>query len=212
MKILESTPHRYDRGIRLLTLGRIDKSYDRIVEFIKNDDSVLEIGCGTGMLTIRAAQKSTKIVGIDINPQMIEIANTRLQEAHLDESVDLIEMGVAELDEFEEQKFNVILSGLCFSELSSDEIDFTLKESYRLLSSGGYLILADETKSSNIFKRSLNFVIRLPLVIITWILTQTTTKAIVNLDNRIIEAGFTIISFNTNWLENFTEIVAKKEK
>ena len=44
MKILESAPKRYDWGIRLLTLGKLDKIYDRLASRIKKGDKVLDLG------------------------------------------------------------------------------------------------------------------------------------------------------------------------
>ena len=67
MKILESSPNRYDRGIRMLTLGRLYNAYDRLTVHIQEGQRVLDNGCGTGALTIRAAQKKTTVKGIDIN-------------------------------------------------------------------------------------------------------------------------------------------------
>ena len=55
MKILESAPERYDAGIWLLTLGAITKSYDRLAKNIHPGQHVLDLGCGTGALAIRAA-------------------------------------------------------------------------------------------------------------------------------------------------------------
>ena len=55
MKILESSPNRYDRGIRLLTLGKLDVVYDRLVAPVQPGMQVLDIGCGTGALSLRAA-------------------------------------------------------------------------------------------------------------------------------------------------------------
>ena len=43
MKVLESAPHRYDRGIKILNVGKIDKVYDRLDKEIKKNDTVLEI-------------------------------------------------------------------------------------------------------------------------------------------------------------------------
>ena len=44
MKILESAPSRYDTGIRLLTLGRLDKAYDRCKISEKPDeDGILKL-------------------------------------------------------------------------------------------------------------------------------------------------------------------------
>jgi len=60
MKILESAPSRYDRSIYILTLGKLDKIYDRLTSRIKKGQTILDLGCGTGALTLRAAQKGQK--------------------------------------------------------------------------------------------------------------------------------------------------------
>ena len=211
MKILESSPYRYDKGIKILTLGKIDKAYDRLVECIKKDNRVLDIGCGTGMLSLRAALKGAIVTGIDINPEMLEIANKRINELESKDRIKFVEMGVAELDRFENEYFDVIMSGLCFSELSDDEISFTLEQIKRLLPKEGYFLLADEIKSRLIIKRITNWLIRIPLVIITYILTQTTSKAIKNIEKRITESGLTIQSRKSNFLDNFVELIIIKD-
>lgn len=76
MKVLESAPNRYDRGIRILTLGELDEAYDRLTSHIKPGQIVLDVGCGTGALTVRAAMRGARVKGIDVNPQMLEIART----------------------------------------------------------------------------------------------------------------------------------------
>ena len=182
MKILESAPYRYDKGIKILTLGKIDKAYDRLVECIKKDNRVLDIGCGTGMLSLRAALKGAIVTGIDINPEMLEIANKRINELESKDRIKFVEMGVAELDRFENEYFDVIMSGLCFSELGDDEISFTLKQIKRLLPKEGYFLLVDEIRSKSIIKRIVHLLLRIPLVIITYILTQTTSRALKNIE------------------------------
>jgi len=212
MRILESAPYRYDKGINILTLGKIGKAYDRLVENIKENQNVLDIGCGTGMLIIRAALKGAKITGIDINPEMLEIAQIRIKNADFTDNVIFKEIGVAELDSFEENEFDIIMSGLCFSELSEDELNYTLKFSKKLLKQNGLMIIVDEVKSKSFFFRFLNFIIRIPLVIITYILTQTTSRAIKGLEKKVTKAGFKIESIKRNRLRNFIELTAKNIK
>ena len=49
MKLLESAPERYDRGIRMLTRGRIGEVYERIAQLVAAPGKrVLDIGCDTG--------------------------------------------------------------------------------------------------------------------------------------------------------------------
>lgn len=60
MKILESSAGRYDKAIRWLTFGQVDKAYDLLTSLIKNSQKILDIGCGTGALTLRALQKGAQ--------------------------------------------------------------------------------------------------------------------------------------------------------
>jgi ubiquinone/menaquinone biosynthesis C-methylase UbiE len=210
MKILESAPSRYDRGIRILTLGGLDKVYDRLASHIRREHKVIDLGCGTAALTLRAAQKGAKVKGIDINPQMLEIAQKRATETGLAQNIELCEMGVAELGSEESENYDVVTSGLCFSELTEDELDYTLKEVKRILKKGGLLLVADEVRPRSISKRILNWLMRFPLVIITYLITQTTTRAVKDLPGKIEEAGLIIDSIRLNNMEDFIEVVAKK--
>lgn len=210
MKILESAPSRYDLGIRILTLGSVDKAYDRLTSHIKGKHRVLDVGCGTGALTLRAAQKGAQVKGIDINSQMLEIADKRVAEARLDQNVEFCEIGVAELSDEEAESYDVVMSGLCFSELTEDELLYFLKEAERILKPGGSLLIADEVIPRNIPKRIFHGLVRFPLVIITYLLTQTTTHSVRNLPENIKEAGLLIESVRFNKMENFIELVARK--
>ncbi|MHA1514962.1 MAG: corrinoid protein-associated methyltransferase CpaM [Candidatus Heimdallarchaeaceae archaeon] len=212
MKILESAPYRYDKGIKILTLGNITKAYDRLTQQVKKGDNILDVGCGTGMLTLHALIKGANVTGIDINTEMLEIARIRIENSDFKEDVNLLEMGVAELDNFDENEFDVIMSGLCFSELSNDELNYTLKFSKKILKQNSLLIIADEVKSNLFVFRFLNFLIRIPLVIVTYILTQTTTKAVKGLEEKVTRAGFKIESIRKNKMRNFIELVARNIK
>ena len=210
MKILESAPSRYDRGIRILTLGRLDKAYDRLTSHIKGGQRVIDLGCGTGALTLRAAQKDAKVKGIDVNSQMLEIAKKRASEAELTQNIELCEMGVAELGNEESGSYDVVMSGLCFSELTENELLYTLKQVSRILKPRGFLLVADEVRPESISKRILNWLIKFPLVIITYLITQTTTNAVKNLPEKVKEVGLLTESLSLNKMGNFIELVAKK--
>lgn len=212
MKILESAPSRYDKGINILTLGKLDKAYSRLASHIRSGDRVLDLGCGTGALTLRAARRDAKVKGIDVNSQMLEIAQKRVVDESLTKNVELYEMGVAELGSEQPDSYDVVTSGLCFSELTEDELIYTLKETKRIMKPGGLLLIADEAKPKSISKRMLNWLIRLPLAAITYIVAQTTTKPAENLPKRIEEAGFLIESTRFSKMENFVELIGRKPK
>ena len=210
MRIFESTPCRYDIGIRFLTLGRLDNAYDRLVSRVENGQRVLDLGCGTGALTLRAAQRGAKIKGIDINTQMLEIAGRRADKAGLTGNVELVEMGVAELDGEEAQHYDAVMSGLCLSELSQDEVTYTLKEVTRILRPGGLVLVADEIKPQGLVKRLIHSLIRAPLAALAYIVTQQTTHPASNLTEKLMEAGLSIVSVHLNQLGSFGEFVARK--
>jgi len=212
MKILESVPSRYDRGIYILTLGKLNKVYNRLTSYIKKGQKVLDLGCGTGALTLKAAHKGAKVKGIDINPQMLEIAKKRATKTNLLPNINLFEMGVAELESEKSDSYDVVMSGLCFSELTESELINTLKEIKRILKPGGLLLIADEVRPKNIFKKILNEIIRFPLKIITYIITQTTIHAIDDLPKKIKETSLLIESIRLSKMENFIELVAKNPK
>ncbi|RKY87493.1 hypothetical protein DRQ09_04430 [candidate division KSB1 bacterium] len=210
MKILESFPEKYNRGITILTRGNLDDTYNRLITFVKRGQKVLDIGCGTGMLTIKAAKKGAFVKGIDVNPGMLETAKNMVEKENIIQNVEFSEMGAVELESETSESYDIVMSGLCFSELNEDELSLTLKEIKRILKPGGLLLIADETIPKNILKKIVYKIIRFPFLIITYILTQSTTKPVKSLDKVLEEKGFLIKSVRLNKMENFVEIVAKK--
>jgi ubiquinone/menaquinone biosynthesis C-methylase UbiE len=212
MKILESAPERYDTGIRILTLGKLEKAYDRLLLYIKSGQRVLDIGCGTGALTLRAARKGAIVKGIDVNPQMLEIAQERANKMDISQNVEFCEMGIAELDGEKSENFDIVMSGLCFSELTQYELIYSLREIGRILKPEGTLLIADEVRPKNVLKRMLNGVVRFPLAFITYVFTQTTTRAVENLLELTEQAGFLTQSVRLNKMGNFMELICKKRQ
>ena len=209
MRILESAPHRYDLGMRLLTLGGVGRAYDRLAARVREGQRVLDVGCGTGALALRMARRGARVKAIDVSAEMLEIAARRANEAGLGDGIALVEMGVAELDREAAGSYDVVTSGLCFSELSDDEIAYALREARRVLVPGGLLLLADEVRPRGVFTRVLHWLIRAPLVVLTWLVTQQTTHGVTDLADRVARAGFELVSQRRSALGDFAEIVAR---
>ena len=212
MKLLESSSRRYDCGIRVLTLGRLDKAYQRLAGRLEKQQRVLDLGCGTGVLTLQAARRGAWVKGIDINTRMLAIARGKVEEEGLDGSVSLCEMGVAELGSESTGNFDAVTAGLSLSELNDEEIAFTLKQVHRILKPQGLLLVADEAVPGGFVKKLLHLLIRIPLVLLTYLLTQTTTRAAKDLPQRIENTGFRIEELRRSVLEDFVEITARKQK
>ncbi len=212
MKVLESAPRRYDLGIRLLSLGRISRVHREMAERgVSDGRRALDIGCGTGSLAIACARRGAQVTGIDISPHMLDIARRKVEQADLADSITLLQMSAIELDErFEPQSFDTIMSSLTFSELSDDEQRFVLRQCHRLLKDGGRLVIADETVPPSWPRRLLHLLVRLPLVVLTYVLTQTTTRAVAHLESKIADADFEIEWASASLLGDFKIISAIK--
>jgi ubiquinone/menaquinone biosynthesis C-methylase UbiE len=212
MRVLESAPSRYDRGISLLTLGHQAHTYEGLAAHIQPGWRVLDIGTGTGALALQAAARGAKVVGIDVNPAMLAIARHKAQEAGLADQLIWQEVGVAELDTFASGAFDALCAGMCFSELTPSERRYTLLQAQRILRPGGLLLLADEVRPRGLVQRLLHATLRAPLVVFTWLLTQTTTHAVPDLHRLVESAGFEVTATRTAMLGSWAEVVARRSK
>ena len=192
MKWLEKSPKDYDRGIQWLTLGRVQSLKEKIAgEYIHEGTRVLEIGCGTGTLTMLMAEKGAIVTGVDASPAMLVEAQKKIAVRGFKEHVTLKYMDAALIgDSFAPASFDLIVSTLVFSELPSDEQSYVLEACARLLAPGGQLLIADEVIPAGLLARVTYCLIRLPLVLLTWMLTRTTTKALHKFEPLLAQTGF----------------------
>ncbi len=205
MKLLEQTPAKYDRGMRLLTLGRIDKIKREIADaWVEPGHAVLEIGCGTGTLAAAMMARGASVTGIDISEPMLAVARQAAPEA------ELFHMTATEIEKLGASRFDRIVSTLAFSELSEDEVMFVLRAATELLKPGGKLVVADEVWPAGLGLRAASVLIRWPLAAITFLLTQNTTHALKNFDDKLQQAGYRLVTQNPYLLGTLTVFVAEK--
>ncbi len=192
MKVLESTPQRYDRGIRMLSRGTIDEVYRRLAELVAEPGGrVLDVGCGTGGVAIACAARGADVVGIDINNGMLEVARAKAAGAPTGGRIEWLELGALEIeDRFPARAFDGAASCLLFSELTDDEQSYVLGKLISRVRPGGTVAIADEVAPEGTAARVWWRVRRAPLVAATWLLSQTSTRPVAGLEQRMREAGF----------------------
>jgi ubiquinone/menaquinone biosynthesis C-methylase UbiE len=212
MKILESAPQRYDLGLRILSRGRIGQVYDHIAALVAAPGrKILDIGCGTGGLTLACAARGADVTGIDIDTGMLEAA--RAKPAPKAGRATFLELGAAEIeDRFGEESFDAATACLVMSEISPEEQDYVLRVVFSRLAPGGMMVIGDETSPEGRIARLIYFLWRLPLVAVTYLLTQATTRPVGDLARRLRQAGFSDVEEERMWSGAFAIVHGVKGK
>jgi ubiquinone/menaquinone biosynthesis C-methylase UbiE len=192
MKWLETSPKDYDRGIQILTLGRLRRLKEKIVrDYVREGTRILEIGCGTGTLTASMARQGASVTAIDSSPTMLAEAQKKVAAGNLEERVTLKHLDAALIEErFPPASFDLVVSTLVFSELPPDEQRYVLEACVKLLAPGGRLLVADEVIPSHPLPQVLFYLVRWPLVLSTWMLTRTSTASLRDFDSLLAQTGF----------------------
>ena len=104
------------------------------------DSVVLDVGCGSGSLCIDMAKAGAKkVVGIDVNPQIIAFAKRNL-ELNYPELVDRVDFVLAYLHEYpEDPKFDFITSKDAFEHII--DLKGNLEDMVKRLNDGGSIYI-----------------------------------------------------------------------
>ncbi len=118
--------------------GFPDSFFDRLAEegWIKAGQRALDLGTGAGTLALGLASRGLHATGLDIAPELLEIA----QKTATDEGLDarFIERA-AEATGQEDDSFDIVSAGQCWWWFDSDA---AIREASRVLVPGGRLIIA----------------------------------------------------------------------
>lgn len=146
---------RYDTVVKLMLMGKDRSLRQMTVDLaqIRPGDSVLDVGCGTGDLTMAAgamAGSSGKVYGIDAASEMIDVARSKAAKAAnaVEFRVDLIEAL-----SFPDDHFDVVLSSLMMHHLPDDLKRKGLAEVYRVLKPGGHVVIVDMKRPVSLHDR-----------------------------------------------------------
>lgn len=135
----------YDACTWLATFGQMSGVRKSTVKAarLKAGEAVLDVGCGTGDLTLRAARRvgaDGRAAGIDASPDMIKIAGRKAAKRGRD-----IDYRVAPIEDlpFQDGEFDAALSSFMIHHLPDDLKVRGLAEVRRVLRPGGRLVAVD---------------------------------------------------------------------
>ena len=133
---------RQAAGYDSRTLKIFRKAYDLSIQKVRSiltpEKSVLEIGCGTGIVTLGIAPYAGKIAAVDLSPQMIAQAKRKAEQASAANITFRVGDGYAV--PYEDESFDAVL---LFNTLHVvREPEALLREARRVLAPSGLLACA----------------------------------------------------------------------
>lgn len=138
----------YDTVVRYTTRETAFKSalVDEIAP--RSGDRILDVGCGTGTLSMlmKAREPSALIAGIDADPTVLAMARGKASEEGLEIS---FEQGMADNLPYPYSAYDCVVSSLFFHHLKPAVKLAVLREIHRVLRPNGRLKIADWGRPSN---------------------------------------------------------------
>jgi len=140
-KFFASTSSSYDTVVNITTFGQ-DAAWKRaILDLLPAGDyRVLDLACGTGILTFAIASKVSSVVGVDLMEENIRVANEKAKQNGIANVTFCT--SAAETIPQQDNSFDFVTASYL---LKYCDIDLVVKECARVLRRNGVLIMHDFT-------------------------------------------------------------------
>ena len=120
------------------------KAAKYVIEFadIRNGETILEVACGTGVVFEQIVRRNSngKNIGVDLSPDMLEKARTRLKNRKF-VNYELIEADALKLD-IENDSFDLVINNFMIDLMPVDTFDKLAEEFYRLTKPNGKVVIS----------------------------------------------------------------------
>lgn len=84
----------------------------KLEEYIKPDDMVLDIGCGTGILSIIAGELGCKhVIGVDFDPVAVKVAKENIALNNMEDKIEIREGNLLDVIA-EDEKAEIIVANI----------------------------------------------------------------------------------------------------
>jgi len=129
-------------------------------------DHVLDLGSGTGLLTLPLAEHTERVWALDISAGMREYMRAKADSAGLDNVRTVL--ASASSVPLVDESVDLVVSNYCLHHLPAPDKDRALREAWRVLRPGGRLVLGDmmvavtlrDTRSRRIFSQKVRAILR----------------------------------------------------
>jgi ubiquinone/menaquinone biosynthesis C-methylase UbiE len=128
------------------TLGKIARHHDMLnlavkLSKVKNNDKVLDIGCGTGLLSLKFLKAANcHVTGIDNSADMLKIWKDKIKKLKLRDRVTCVFQDAAKV-RFPKNTFDIAASTVTLHHLKSKQD--AIRKIYGVLKPGGRFLIGD---------------------------------------------------------------------
>jgi len=105
------------------------------------DDEVVDLGCGSGQVTLPAAERASRVLGVDISAGMVERLRARAASANLD-NITATAVPLERL-ELAPRSVDVVVSNYVLHHLSDVQKAALVRRAHGWLRPGGRLVIGD---------------------------------------------------------------------
>mgnify|MGYP001555503108 CR=1 FL=1 len=121
---------------------------------IASDATILDVGCGTGTLTVSIKQQypDARVIGLDLDPAILQMAREKAEKAGV--TIETIEANAAGIP-LPDESVDCVFSSLFFHHLLPEQKSDVMREVFRVLTVDGSLHLSDWGRPSNGLMRML---------------------------------------------------------
>ncbi|WP_395373556.1 class I SAM-dependent methyltransferase [Marinicella sp. W31] len=124
-------------------------------KFATGGDDMLDVGCGTGHMLVRYADRYGKVTGIDHSPAMLNKAQEICQEKGFS-NIQFFETDLHKFLEDSEKQYDLITMVGCLHHLSPADFAHTLKLIRSHLKDSGYFLIAEPIETDFMPPEELN--------------------------------------------------------
>jgi ubiquinone/menaquinone biosynthesis C-methylase UbiE len=144
---VSADPYRWDERVEAWDEVAMSEAFlairDRLLELAEplGGDRVIDLGAGTGLLSLALAPRVRELIAVDISERMLE----RLDDAATADGIHNIRTVAADLRRLplEDESATLVVSNYAFHHLDDAGKELALAEARRILSPGGRLVICD---------------------------------------------------------------------
>jgi len=186
---IESATKYYDRWMNLITWGQDERVREAVLGYIDAGHRILDVGCGTGTLAVKAAQKGAQVIGLDLSPAMLRLAEEKARAAGVEVN---FRRGHAQSPPLDDEPFDAITATFALSEMSPDEAEMVVADMAARLKVGGRVIVADEARPTNFLLRLSSGLQRAVVALLTFIAIEERPTRLHDLRGMLEGAGMIV--------------------